>query len=72
MLIFYGLALINSSKYTFFEIRYLGIAEIVLGLIASVFVSSGLILWAAGFGLLHIIYGIIMYYKYERKPLVKE
>lgn len=72
MLIFYGLALINSSKYTFFEIRYLGIAEIILGLSASVFLPSGLILWAAGFGLLHIIYGMIMYYKYERKPVVNQ
>ncbi len=72
MLIFYGLALINSSKYTFFEICYLGIAEIILGLSASVFVPSGLILWAVGFGLLHIIYGMIMYFKYERKPVVKQ
>ena len=49
-LIFYGLALINASKYTFRDIRYLGICEIVLGLISSYFIGYGLLFWAAGFG----------------------
>lgn len=65
-LIFYGLALINASKYTIDDIRYLGISEIVLGLIASIFVGYGLLFWAFGFGILHIIYGSKMYWKYER------
>jgi hypothetical protein len=65
-LIFYGLALINASKYTLNDIRYLGLCEIGLGLIASAFPGLGLLLWALGFGALHIIYGMIMYYKYER------
>lgn len=65
-LIFYGLALLNASKYTFNDIRYLGICEIVLGLIASVYVGYGLLFWAFGFGVLHIIYGAVMYFKYER------
>jgi hypothetical protein len=66
MLIFYGLALLNASKYTYNDIRYLGILNIILGLIASLVVGYGLIFWAIGFGFLHIIYGILMYYKYER------
>ncbi len=65
-LIFYGLALINASKYTYNDIRYLGICEIVLGLCASLYVGFGLFFWAAGFGLLHIVYGAVMYFKYER------
>ncbi len=65
-LLFYGLALINASKYTFDELRYLGIVEIVLGIIACFWVGYGLIFWTIGFGLLHIIYGIFMYLKYER------
>lgn len=65
-LIFYGLALINASKYTFRDIRYLGIIEIILGLVASIWVGYGLVFWAIGFGLIHIIYGITMYWKYER------
>lgn len=65
-LLFYGLALINASKYTLNDIRYLGICEIVLGLVASLFIGYGLFFWAAGFGLLHIIYGSMMYFKYER------
>ena len=66
MLIFYGLALLNASKYTLDDIRYLGICEIGLGLIASLYVDYGLIFWAVGFGLLHIIYGMVMYNKYEK------
>jgi hypothetical protein len=59
-LIFYGLALINASKYTLSEVRSLGLFEVVLGLIATHFIGYGLLFWAIGFGLLHIIYGIIM------------
>ncbi len=66
MLVFYGLALLNGSKYTLGDIRYLGIFEIVLGLVASVFVGYGLILWTVGFGMLHIVYGTLVYFKYER------
>jgi hypothetical protein len=65
-LIFYGLALLNGSKYTLTDIRYLGISEIVLGLLASVFIGYGLLFWAIGFGVLHIVYGTVMYFKYER------
>jgi hypothetical protein len=59
--------LINASKYTFNDIRYLGFCEIILGLGAAVYVGYGLYFWALGFGILHIIYGAMMYYKYERK-----
>jgi hypothetical protein len=66
-LLFYGLALINASKYTLNEIRFLGYAQIVLGIINLNFVGYGLYFWAAGFGVLHIIYGIYMWQRYERK-----
>ncbi|HEY6191164.1 MAG TPA: hypothetical protein VI215_02435 [Bacteroidota bacterium] len=65
-LVFYGLALLNCSKYTVREIQYLGIAEIVLGLTGLFFADAWLLLWAAGFGALHIVYGILMYVKYEK------
>ncbi len=65
-LIFYGMALLNASKYTHNDIRYLGICEIVLGLISGIFIGYGLLFWAIGFGVLHIIYGTSMYMKYER------
>src|SRR5690606_34436857 len=41
-LIFYGLALLNASKFTFEEVRYFGIIEIVIGLIATWFIGYGL------------------------------
>lgn len=66
-LIFYGLALVNASKYTLTDIRYLGYCEIVLGLVNMQWVGKGLYFWAIGFGVLHIIYGISMWWKYERK-----
>jgi hypothetical protein len=66
-LLFYGLALVNASKYTLIEVRYLGYCEVLLGLINMLFIEYGLIFWAAGFGVLHIIYGTIMWWKYERK-----
>ncbi len=65
-LIFYGLSLVAGSQYTFSEVKWLGICEIVLGLIALFLPGNSLILWALGFGLLHILYGSIMYFKYER------
>ena len=66
-LIFYGLALVNASKYTLNDIRYLGISEIIIGLFAAIFTGYGLYFWAFGFGFLHIFYGLMMYVKYERK-----
>lgn len=65
-LIFYGLALVNGGKYTLNDIRYLGITEIVLGIIGLFKPGFGLELWALGFGVAHIVYGLSMWYKYER------
>ncbi len=64
-LIFYGLALVNVSKYTLKEIRGLGLIEIFLGLLAFQFLAYGLIIWTIGFGVLHIIYGFIIKMKYK-------
>lgn len=65
-LLFYGLALLNAGKYTLNDIRYLGIIEIITGLLAAVFIDYGLLFWAFGFGILHIVYGLTMYVKYEQ------
>lgn len=65
-LVFYGLACINAGKYTLNEIRNLGIAEVILGLFGLFIPGLGLELWAIGFGVLHIVYGTLMYYKYDR------
>jgi len=65
-LIFYGLGLLNASKYTLPEVRYLGYAQILLGIINLQMVGNGLLFWALGFGVLHIVYGAYMWWKYER------
>jgi hypothetical protein len=66
MLIFYGLGLINGSKYTLNTIRNLGLAQIALGILAGLIPEFDYIIWALGFGVLHIVYGAFMWYKYER------
>ena len=66
-LVFYGLALINASKYTLTDIRYLGFSEVALGFASMFWIGYGLYFWAAGFGVMHIVYGVIMWSKYERK-----
>lgn len=67
-LLFYGLALLNGSKYTVGEIRWLGFSEIALGLLSLWMMEYGLFFWSIGFGILHILYGAAMWWKYERKP----
>lgn len=67
MLIFYGLALVNASRYTLSKIQYLGYIEIILGLICAIIPGFGFWLWVLGFGVMHIIYGIFMHFKYDRK-----
>jgi len=64
-LLFYGLALINASENLFNEVRYLGYCEIILGLLSAYYIGYGLIFWAVGFGVLHIIYGAVMHRKYD-------
>ncbi len=66
MLLFYGMALVNAGKYTVHDIRILGLSEVLLGLAAGLLPDLALWFWAAGFGLLHILYGIVMYLKYEK------
>lgn len=65
-LIFYGLALVNGSKYTLSDIRYLGLLEIILGLVNTQFIGYSLYFWAMGFGVLHLLYGFVMWWKNER------
>ncbi len=66
MLVFYGLALINAGKYTHNEIKWLGLSEIIIGLAALLFLSNAIYFWGLGFGIMNILYGLVMYYKYER------
>jgi len=65
-LIFYGLSCVNASKYTLRDVRYLGITIIIIGLLATKFPGYGLEFWALGFGVCHIVYGSMMYFKYDR------
>ncbi|SFC72145.1 hypothetical protein [Spirosoma endophyticum] len=65
-LLFYGLALYNASQFTYEEVKSLGLIQIGLGLLSAYYVEYGLVCWALGFGVAHIMYGIYMHYRYER------
>jgi 4-hydroxybenzoate polyprenyltransferase len=60
------MALLNASKFSIDTIWYLAVLELLLGIAAAFFVESGLWFWMIGFGILHIVYGFIIYYKYEQ------
>lgn len=64
-LIFYGLGLVSAERYTLPDIKYLGYCEIILGLFSLFFLGWGLVFWSIGFGVLHIVYGLIMHKKYK-------
>lgn len=64
-LIFYGLALVSAERYTLTDIKYLGYCQIILGLLSFLFLGWGLVAWTIGFGVLHIVYGLIMHKKYK-------
>jgi hypothetical protein len=66
-LIIYGIAIFCGSHYSTKESRYLAVAEMILGCITIWFPAYGLLFLALGFGVLHIIYGVVMWYSYERK-----
>ena len=65
-LLFYGMGMLNAGKYTIDLMRYLGICMIALGLMSSFFSAHGFLIWTLGFGLLHIVFGVIIYYKNEK------
>jgi hypothetical protein len=67
MLLFYGLALLNASKYTLGDIKYLGYTQTILGLLCAILPDFGFWFWTLGFGVMHVIYGASMFYKYDRK-----
>ena len=66
-LIFYGVALFSASKFTYDEIRLMGIVQMVLGLLGVMFIPSGLLFWVLGFGVTNIVFGIYIHFKYERE-----
>ncbi|MFN5642719.1 MAG: hypothetical protein ACK45S_10020 [Sphingobacteriales bacterium] len=60
-LIFYGLSLIAAGEYSFSAVKWMGGLDILLGILAAAFPLYGLFFWMAGFGGLHIVYGLRIY-----------
>lgn len=70
-LIFYGLAVVSASQHTFSDVKWLGIFEVIIGLTALAVPGYGFLLWVLGFGVMHILYGAIMHFKYDREGNTK-
>ena len=67
MLLFYGLSLVNVSKFTYSNVAWLGYAFLCLGIVDCFFEGHGLLFWTIGFGGFHVLYGVLFYLQYERK-----
>jgi len=65
-LLFYGIAIYSAGRFTYHEVRSLGLIEIGLGLTSCWFTQYSLLFWAIGFGVVHIVYGVYIYSRYER------
>ncbi len=72
LLVFYGLALVNAAKFTRQEIYYMGLCQIATGIIAAFLPDYSLILWAFGFGVIHIFYGTVMHFRYDHISKTKK
>jgi uncharacterized membrane protein YjjP (DUF1212 family) len=67
-LIVYGIAMFCGSHYSTKETSYLAVSEMFLGCLTLWLPANyGLFMWAIGFGVLHIIYGAVVWSRYERK-----
>lgn len=66
MLLFYGTGLLNASSFTLNNLKYLGYGQLILGVIAGFVPEWGFVLWTLGFGVFHVIYGSLIYSRYER------
>lgn len=71
MLLFYGLSLINASKFTVGHIKYLGFIIITLGLFCHLFRMYSFWFWVFGFGIMHIVYGLFMHFILEKNGVNK-
>lgn len=65
-LIFYGMALFTAGKFSFDELKMMGVIQTFLGILSLWLIEYSMIIWGFGFGVLHIVYGIYVYLKYER------
>jgi hypothetical protein len=62
-LFFYGLFLLNLSRFSSIGLRYLSLAEIILAITSYFIYDKEIIFLALGFGFLPILYGIATFIK---------
>lgn len=59
MTLIFTASLYNASKFSYDDVKYLGMIQIGLGMMGALYTGYGLMSWALGFGMIHI--------RYERK-----
>ena len=69
MLVFYGLAMVIISPIALkvSVTKYIGYADILLGIVALAIAPWGLMLWTIGFGIIHIVWGIWFHIRFDGK-----
>ncbi|MBA4304972.1 MAG: hypothetical protein C0424_12155 [Sphingobacteriaceae bacterium] len=65
-LLFYGITLYQAGPVTYTALRILGLLNLALGFLALLLPEHAMLFWAAGFGLLHIVYGLFIHFRYEK------
>ena len=65
-LLFYGLAILSVHHLTYSSVKYLGYYFVLLGLISMANPGWGIYLWPLGFGIGHIVYGILFLTKEQK------
>jgi hypothetical protein len=65
-LLFYGITLYQAGPITYTALRILGLLNITLGFFALLLPQQAMLFWAAGFGLMHIVYGLFIHFRYEK------
>lgn len=65
-LVFYGITLYQAGPVIYTALRILGLLNLALGFLALLLPEHAMLFWAAGFGLLHIIYGLFIHFRYEK------
>lgn len=67
LLVFYGIGLLNAGFTTNNLVKPLGYIQVTFGLICAIKYDYTFWFFAIGFGIVHLVYGSIVYFKIDKK-----
>lgn len=62
----YGLSLIHAAKHTSNVVMPLGITQVITAFLCVLFIEYSFWFYVIGFGAIHLINGLIIYFKYDK------